>query len=155
MLGIKPELFDKIDIHIHVPEGATPKDGPSAGVAHGDLDRLGADQDPGQGDVAMTGEVTLRGRVLPIGGLKEKLLAALRGGLKTVLIPKENEKDLAEIPDNVKAGLEIIAGGHGRRGAADSARARCRNRCRHSRTTWRPRWSTVPPVATPAAVPLN
>ncbi|KAA0682587.1 endopeptidase La [Azospirillum brasilense] len=106
--GIKPTLFEKRDIHVHVPEGATPKDGPSAGVAMitsivSVLTGIAVRK-----DVAMTGEITLRGRVLPIGGLKEKLLAALRGGLKHVLIPKDNEKDLAEIPDNVKRGLEII-----------------------------------------------
>ncbi|AIB12022.1 DNA-binding protein [Azospirillum argentinense] len=106
--GIKPTLFEKRDIHVHVPEGATPKDGPSAGVAMitsivSVLTGIAVRK-----DVAMTGEITLRGRVLPIGGLKEKLLAALRGGLKHVLIPKDNEKDLADIPDNVKRGLEII-----------------------------------------------
>jgi ATP-dependent Lon protease len=106
--GIKPTIFEKKDIHVHVPEGATPKDGPSAGVAMvtsivSVLTGIAVKR-----DIAMTGEITLRGRVLPIGGLKEKLLAALRGGLKTVLIPKENEKDLAEIPDNVKRGLKII-----------------------------------------------
>jgi ATP-dependent Lon protease len=106
--GIKPTIFEKKDIHVHVPEGATPKDGPSAGVAMvtsivSVLTGIAVKR-----DIAMTGEITLRGRVLPIGGLKEKLLAALRGGLKTVLIPAENEKDLAEIPDNVKRGLKII-----------------------------------------------
>ncbi len=106
--GIKPTIFDRRDIHIHVPEGATPKDGPSAGVAMltsivSILTGIAVRK-----DVAMTGEISLRGRVLPIGGLKEKLLAALRGGIKTVLIPKENEKDLADIPDNVKRGLNII-----------------------------------------------
>jgi ATP-dependent Lon protease len=108
MLGIKPETFDKLDIHIHVPEGATPKDGPSAGIAMATSIVSVLTKIPVKATVAMTGEVTLRGRVLPIGGLKEKLLAALRGGLKTVIIPKENEKDLADIPDNVKQGLEII-----------------------------------------------
>lgn len=107
-LGVKPPLFDRKDIHIHVPEGATPKDGPSAGVAMVTSIVSVLTQIPVRRDIAMTGEITLRGRVLAIGGLKEKLLAALRGGLKTVLIPKENEKDLAEIPDNVKKGLEII-----------------------------------------------
>ena len=107
-LGIEADQFDKIDIHIHVPEGATPKDGPSAGIAMVTSIVSVLTQIPVRAPVAMTGEVTLRGRVLPIGGLKEKLLAALRGGLKTVLIPKDNEKDLAEIPDNVKAKLEII-----------------------------------------------
>lgn len=106
--GIKPTLFEKTDIHVHVPEGATPKDGPSAGVGMVTSIVSVLTGIPVKADVAMTGEVTLRGRVLPIGGLKEKLLAALRGGLKTVLIPKENEKDLAEIPDNVKEGLTII-----------------------------------------------
>jgi ATP-dependent Lon protease len=106
--GIKPSLFEKRDIHVHVPEGATPKDGPSAGVAMVTSIVSVLTGIPVKRDIAMTGEITLRGRVLPIGGLKEKLLAALRGGLKTVLIPAENEKDLAEIPDNVKRGLKII-----------------------------------------------
>jgi ATP-dependent Lon protease len=107
-LGIKPSIFDKKDIHVHVPEGATPKDGPSAGVAMTTAIVSVLTGIPVRKDIAMTGEITLRGRVLPIGGLKEKLLAALRGGLKTVLIPKDNEKDLADIPDNVKRGLKII-----------------------------------------------
>jgi ATP-dependent Lon protease len=106
--GIEPPLFDKRDIHVHVPEGATPKDGPSAGVAMATAIVSVMTGIPVRKDVAMTGEITLRGRVLPIGGLKEKLLAALRGGIKTVLIPEENAKDLAEIPDNVKSGLEIV-----------------------------------------------
>ena len=106
--GVKPPSFEKRDIHIHVPEGATPKDGPSAGVAMATSIVSVLTGIPVRKDVAMTGEITLRGRVLPIGGLKEKLLAALRGGVKKVLIPKDNEKDLAEIPDNVKKGLEII-----------------------------------------------
>ncbi len=106
--GIRPSLFEKNDIHVHVPEGATPKDGPSAGVAMVTSIVSVLTKIPVRRDLAMTGEITLRGRVFPIGGLKEKLLAALRGGLKTVLIPRENEKDLAEIPDNVKQGLEII-----------------------------------------------
>jgi len=105
--GIKPPLFDRKDIHVHVPEGATPKDGPSAGVAMATSIISVLTGIPVKRDVAMTGEITLRGRVLPIGGLKEKLLAALRTGLKTVIIPAENEKDIAEIPDNVKSGLEI------------------------------------------------
>ena len=106
--GIKPTIFDKRDIHVHVPEGATPKDGPSAGVAMVTSIVSLLTGIPVRRDVAMTGEITLRGRVLPIGGLKEKLLAALRGNVKTVLIPTENEKDLAEIPDNVKKGLTIV-----------------------------------------------
>ena len=106
--GIKPPMFDKRDVHVHVPEGATPKDGPSAGIAMATAMVSVMTGIPIRKDIAMTGEVTLRGRVLPIGGLKEKLLAALRGGLKMVLIPEENAKDLAEIPDNVKNGLEII-----------------------------------------------
>ena len=106
--GIKPTLFEKRDIHVHVPEGATPKDGPSAGVAMITSIVSVLTGIPVRKDVAMTGEITLRGRVLPIGGLKEKLLAALRGGLKHVLIPKDNVKDLADIPENVKRGLEII-----------------------------------------------
>ena len=107
-IGVKPPKFDKLDIHVHVPEGATPKDGPSAGVAMVTSIVSVLTQIPVRKDIAMTGEVTLRGNVLPIGGLKEKLLAALRGGVKTVLIPADNEKDLPEIPDNVKSGLEII-----------------------------------------------
>jgi ATP-dependent Lon protease len=106
--GIEPPLFDKRDIHVHVPEGATPKDGPSAGVAMVAAIVSVMTGIPVRRDVAMTGEITLRGRVLPIGGLKEKLLAALRGGIKTVLIPEENAKDLAEIQQNVKSGLEIV-----------------------------------------------
>ena len=107
--GIKPAAFARKDIHVHVPEGATPKDGPSAGVAMVTSIVSVLTGISVRRDVAMTGEITLRGRVLPIGGLKEKLLAALRGGLTTVLIPKDNEKDLAEIPDNVKKGLTLIA----------------------------------------------
>ncbi len=106
--GIKPTLFDKTDVHLHVPEGATPKDGPSAGVAMAVAITSVLTGIPVRKDLAMTGEITLRGRVLPIGGLKEKLLAALRSGIKTVLIPSENEKDLAEVPENVKSQLEII-----------------------------------------------
>lgn len=106
--GIEPPLFDKRDIHVHVPEGATPKDGPSAGVAMVTAIVSVMTGIPVRNNVAMTGEITLRGRVLPIGGLKEKLLAALRGGLSKVLIPEENAKDLVEIPDNVKNGLEIV-----------------------------------------------
>ncbi len=106
--GIKPTLFEKRDIHIHVPEGAVPKDGPSAGVAMVTSMVSMLTENPIRHEVAMTGEITLRGRVLPIGGLKEKLLAARRGGLKKVIIPKENEKDLVEIPDAVMKGLEIV-----------------------------------------------
>jgi ATP-dependent Lon protease len=106
--GIKPTLFEKRDIHVHVPEGATPKDGPSAGIAMATSIVSVLTGIPVRRDIAMTGEITLRGRVLPIGGLKEKLLAALRAGITTVFIPKENEKDLAEIPDNVKKHLKLI-----------------------------------------------
>ena len=106
--GIEPPLFDKRDIHVHVPEGATPKDGPSAGVGMATVIVSMLTGIPVRRDIAMTGEITLRGRVLPIGGLKEKLLAALRGGIKKVLIPEDNVKDLAEIPDSVKNGLEIV-----------------------------------------------
>jgi len=109
ILGIKDEMFDKRDIHIHVPDGATPKDGPSAGAAMTTAFVSALTGIPVRSDVAMTGEITLRGEITAIGGLKEKLLAALRGGIKTVLIPEENAKDLQEIPDNVKSGLEIIA----------------------------------------------
>lgn len=108
LLGIKDEAFEKRDIHIHVPDGATPKDGPSAGAAMTTAFVSALTGIPVRGDVAMTGEITLRGEVTAIGGLKEKLLAALRGGIKTVLIPEENVKDLQEIPDNVKSGLEIV-----------------------------------------------
>jgi ATP-dependent Lon protease len=108
LLGIKPTLFNTNDIHVHVPDGATPKDGPSAGIAMTTAIVSLLTDNPVNRDIAMTGEVSLRGRVLPIGGLKEKLLGALRGGIKTVLIPQENAKDLDEIPDNVKAGLKII-----------------------------------------------
>jgi len=106
--GIKQVMFEKRDIHIHVPEGATPKDGPSAGVGMITSIVSALTGIAVRKEVAMTGEISLRGRVMPIGGLKEKLLAALRGGLKTVLIPKDNERDLPEIPDNVKKGLEIV-----------------------------------------------
>src|SRR5271163_490694 len=106
--GIEPPLFDKRDIHVHVPEGATPKDGPSAGVAMATAIVSTMTGIPVRHDVAMTGEITLRGRVLPIGGLKEKLLAAARGGIKTVLIPEDNAKDLTEISDAIKGGMEII-----------------------------------------------
>jgi ATP-dependent Lon protease len=111
-IGVKPPLFDKWDIHVHVPDGATPKDGPSAGLAMVTAIVSTLTGIPVRKDIAMTGEVTLRGNASAIGGLKEKLLAALRGGVKTVLIPEENEKDLAEIPDNVKEGLEIIPVSH-------------------------------------------
>ncbi|MEO9528439.1 MAG: S16 family serine protease, partial [Roseibium sp.] len=106
--GIEPPTFDKKDIHVHVPEGATPKDGPSAGIAMATAVISTLTSIPVRRDVAMTGEITLRGRILPIGGLKEKLLAALRGGIKLVMIPEDNAKDLAEIPDSVKNSLEII-----------------------------------------------
>jgi len=106
--GIEPPLFDKRDVHVHVPEGATPKDGPSAGVAMATVIVSMLTGIPVKRDIAMTGEITLRGRVLPIGGLKEKLLAALRGGIKKVLIPEDNAKDLADLPNSVKNGLEIV-----------------------------------------------
>ncbi|MEH3123960.1 MAG: endopeptidase La [Sphingomonas phyllosphaerae] len=110
--GIKPSLFHRKDIHIHLPEGAVPKDGPSAGIGLVTSIVSTLTGTPVRKEVAMTGEVTLRGRVLPIGGLKEKLLAALRGGIETVLIPKENEKDLAEIPQNIREGLKIVPVAH-------------------------------------------
>jgi ATP-dependent Lon protease len=108
MLGIKDELFEKRDIHIHVPDGATPKDGPSAGIAMTTAFVSALTGIPVRSDVAMTGEITLRGEVTAIGGLKEKLLAAHRGGIKTVLIPEENVKDLQDIPENVKNHIEIV-----------------------------------------------
>ena len=125
--GIEPPLFDKRDIHVHVPEGATPKDGPSAGVAMATAIVSMLTGIPVRRDIAMTGEITLRGRVLPIGGLKEKLLAALRGGIKKVLIPEENAKDLADIPNSVKnrtgdrAGVADGGGAEARAGASADA----------------------------------
>jgi ATP-dependent Lon protease len=107
-MGIRPPVFENTDIHVHVPDGATPKDGPSAGIAMTTAIASLLTGNPIRKDIAMTGEITLRGRVLPIGGLKEKLLAALRGGIKTVLIPEENEKDLADLPENVRNGLTIV-----------------------------------------------
>jgi ATP-dependent Lon protease len=106
-LGLEPDFYQKLDIHLHVPEGATPKDGPSAGIGMCTALVSALTRIPVRSDVAMTGEITLRGEVLPIGGLKEKLLAAHRGGITTVLIPIDNEKDLVEIPDNIKGSLTI------------------------------------------------
>ncbi|WP_420542290.1 S16 family serine protease [Sedimenticola selenatireducens] len=107
-LGIENYFYQKLDVHVHVPEGATPKDGPSAGIGMCTCLVSALTQIPVRADVAMTGEITLRGEVLPIGGLKEKLLAAHRGGIKTVIIPEENERDLVEIPKNIKQNLEIL-----------------------------------------------
>ena len=140
--GIKPTLFEKRDIHVHVPEGATPKDGPSAGVAMATSLVSVLTGIPIRRDIAMTGEITLRGRVLPIGGLKEKMLAALRSGITTVFIPKDNEKDLADIPDSVKRGLKIIPVAH-----VDDVIARAL-----SRKPEAIEWSEPPePVTPPAA----
>jgi ATP-dependent Lon protease len=109
VLGLESEFYQKHDVHLHIPEGATPKDGPSAGIGMCTALVSALTKIPVRSDVAMTGEITLRGEVLPIGGLKEKLLAAHRGGIKTVLIPAENEKDLVEIPDNIKGNLDVRA----------------------------------------------
>jgi ATP-dependent Lon protease len=106
-LGVSPEFYEKVDIHIHVPEGAVPKDGPSAGIGMTTALASALSGIPVRANVAMTGEITLRGEVLPIGGLKEKLLAAHRGGIKTVIIPQENEKDLTEIPENIRGQIDI------------------------------------------------
>lgn len=108
-LGIDPEFHQKYDVHIHVPEGATPKDGPSAGIGMCIAMVSVLTEIPVKAEVAMTGEITLRGEILPIGGLKEKLLAALRGGIRTVLIPEENQRDLEDIPQNIKENLDIRA----------------------------------------------
>ena len=121
VLGLEADFYQKHDVHIHMPEGATPKDGPSAGIGMCTALVSALTKIPVRSDVAMTGEITLRGEVLPIGGLKEKLLAAHRGGITTVLIPDENQKDLAEIPDNIKGKLEIQPGEVDRRGAAGGA----------------------------------
>ena len=107
MLGVEGDYYQKVDVHVHVPEGATPKDGPSAGIGMCTALVSALTKIPVRASVAMTGEITLRGEVLPIGGLKEKLLAAQRGGIETVLIPSENEKDLVEIPENIKDKLDI------------------------------------------------
>jgi ATP-dependent Lon protease len=111
-LGLKADFYNKVDIHIHVPEGATPKDGPSAGITITSAIISALTKRPFPNDLAMTGEITLRGRVLPIGGLKEKLLAAKRGLIARVLIPAENEKDLKEVPQRIRRGLEIISVDH-------------------------------------------
>ena len=151
--GIEPPLFDKRDVHVHVPEGATPKDGPSAGVAMATVIVSMLTGIPVKRDIAMTGEITLRGRVLPIGGLKEKLLAALRGGIKKVLIPEDNAKDLADIPDlgqeraRDRAGLADGGGARRTRSCASRSRSsgrriRARRRRRRSpATTTPPEWS--------------
>ena len=145
--GIKPTLFEKRDIHVHVPEGATPKDGPSAGVAMATSIISVLTGIPVRREVAMTGEITLRGRVLPIGGLKEKLLAALRAGITTVFIPKDNEKDLADIPESVKKALTIIAVSH-----VDQVISKALVRAPEPITWVDPEEAPVPPVESGAAV---
>ena len=140
-IGVEPPRFDAWDIHVHVPKGATPKDGPSAGVGMVTSIVSVLTQIPVRKNVAMTGEVTLRGNVLAIGGLKEKLLAALRGGIDTVLIPQENAKDLPEIPDNVKEGLTIIPVGH------------VREVLEHALVAPRNRWNGMPKRTRPRALP--
>ena len=145
--GIKPTLFEKRDIHVHVPEGATPKDGPSAGVAMATSIISVLTGIPVRREVAMTGEITLRGRVLPIGGLKEKLLAALRAGITTVFIPKDNEKDLADIPESVKKALKIIAVSH-----VDQVISQALVRPPEPITWVEPEEAPVPPVESGAAV---
>ena len=145
--GIKPTLFEKRDIHVHVPEGATPKDGPSAGVAMATSIISVLTGIPVRREVAMTGEITLRGRVLPIGGLKEKLLAALRAGITTVFIPKDNQKDLADIPDSVKKALTIIPVSH-----ADEVISKALVRAPEPITWVEPEEAPVPPVESGAAV---
>ena len=146
--GIKPTLFEKRDIHVHVPEGATPKDGPSAGVAMATSIVSVMTGIPIRRDVAMTGEITLRGRVLPIGGLKEKLLAALRSGITTVFIPKDNEKDLADIPDTVKKMLTIIPVAH-----ADDVISRALSRKPEAIEWHEPADAVAPPVLPVASLP--
>ena len=144
--GIKPTLFERRDIHVHVPEGATPKDGPSAGVAMATSLVSVMTGIPIRRDIAMTGEITLRGRVLPIGGLKEKLLAALRSGITTVFIPKDNEKDLADIPDNVKKALKVVPVAH-----VDDVIAQALSR-RPEPIEWQePPEPVAPPIAAPVA----
>jgi ATP-dependent Lon protease len=145
--GIKPTLFEKRDIHVHVPEGATPKDGPSAGVAMATSIISVLTGIPVRREVAMTGEITLRGRVLPIGGLKEKLLAALRAGITTVFIPKDNEKDLADIPESVRKALKIIAVSH-----ADQVISQALVRPPEAITWVEPEEAQVPPVESGAVV---
>jgi ATP-dependent Lon protease len=145
--GIKPTLFEKRDIHVHVPEGATPKDGPSAGVAMATSIISVLTGIPVRREVAMTGEITLRGRVLPIGGLKEKLLAALRAGITTVFIPKDNEKDLVDIPESVRKALKIIAVSH-----ADQVISQALVRPPEPITWVEPEEAQVPPVESGAAV---
>ena len=146
--GIKPTLFEKRDIHVHVPEGATPKDGPSAGIAMATSIVSILTGIPVRRDIAMTGEITLRGRVLPIGGLKEKLLAALRAGITTVFIPKDNEKDLAEIPDNVKKHLRLVPVAH-----VDDVIAQALAR-KPVAITWEEPEEVVPVAAEPKPVPV-
>jgi ATP-dependent Lon protease len=152
-LGLNQVDFDKLDIHIHVPEGATPKDGPSAGITMATALISALSRRPVHREVGMTGEITLRGRVLPIGGLKEKVLAAHRAGLKTVVIPKKNQKDLVEIPNRVRRDLKLIMVEHMDEVLPIALTEPCKPGSKPS--TRRRRASPAKPAATPATAPVS